>query len=216
MKKICLAIPTKHEVEKQVLDISKKLKINTIITGIATPLTLFRLNNCILNNKPDFIIFAGIAGAFNKNLKLGEVVQVISDVFADLIVLSNQKKLLYINNLNKSYTVLNNKQNSSLTKSLISDLNLKKVKGITVNSLYKTKTLNSFFKKNFYPDIETMENAVVFFLCKKYSIPFLSIRAISNYVNQPKNKWEIKKATNNLSQILINILNKLEKITNEQ
>jgi futalosine hydrolase len=61
------------------------------------------------------------------------------------------------------------------------------------------------------PHIETMEGAAVFYVCLMEHIPFVQIRAISNYVGETnKNLWKIPLAVENLHKTLIDVLNEIQ------
>jgi futalosine hydrolase len=62
----------------------------------------------------------------------------------------------------------------------------------------------------FSPDIETMEGATFFYLCKRFGIPFFALRAISNRVEvRNRENWDIKTALRNLGESINYILPKL-------
>jgi futalosine hydrolase len=63
-------------------------------------------------------------------------------------------------------------------------------------------------EKKFDADIETMEGAAFFYSCLQLKIPFLQIRAISNFVEpRDKSKWNIPLALENLSTEIFDFLN---------
>ena len=68
-------------------------EIDILITGIGTTATTYKLTSFLLNNSFDFVMNLGIGGSLNRNLKIGEVVNVISEEFADLGV-ENEEKFL--------------------------------------------------------------------------------------------------------------------------
>ena len=68
-------------------------------------------------------------------------------------------------------------------------------------------------KKGFNPDVESMEGAAVFYTCE-YSgtVPFVEVRAISNYVEKrDKSKWKTGDAINNLCEILKDFIEEINK-----
>ena len=58
--------------------------IDVLITGVGVPSTMYHLQKRIHQIDYDFIIQAGIAGSFKNDIKLGDVVLVHHDCFADL------------------------------------------------------------------------------------------------------------------------------------
>src|SRR6056297_918027 len=68
-------------------------EIDILVTGIGTTATTYKLTSFLLNNSYDFVMNLGIAGSLNRKLKIGEVVNVVSEEFADLGV-ENEEKFL--------------------------------------------------------------------------------------------------------------------------
>ncbi|MFM7016265.1 MAG: futalosine hydrolase, partial [Bacteroidota bacterium] len=92
-------------------------------------------------------------------------------------------------------------------ESLFSLDNLKKVTGLTVQTV--TGSLNSLSQLSAYYscDIESMEGAAVFYVANQLNIPALQIRAISNYV-EPRNRgnWKVQDALLSLSHVVKQLL----------
>jgi futalosine hydrolase len=63
----------------------------------------------------------------------------------------------------------------------------------------------------FNPDIETMEGASFFYICRREGIPFVAFRSISNRI-EPRNKgnWNVKLALDNLAASLYDVFLTLE------
>ncbi|MDP4809656.1 MAG: hypothetical protein NWR65_00860, partial [Saprospiraceae bacterium] len=76
--------------------------------------------------------------------------------------------------------------------------------GITLNTVTGTQSkADKIIKK--YPDveIENMEGASFFYVCLKEKIPFMSIRSISNYVeDRNKENWKMLEAIESLNNTL--------------
>ncbi len=180
----------------------KKLHIDVLISGIGMVSTAYYCTKNI-SGKYDFALNLGIAGSFKKIIKVGDVVNVVSDKFSELGA-ENGEEFLSLKELN-----LDNEagiENKSLIKNNILK-NLKKVSGITVNTVHgNTLSIKKIVKK-FNPDIETMEGAAFMLVCKKEKIPCAQIRAISNFVERRNKKnWNILIAIKNLNTATIQIL----------
>ncbi|MCX7954876.1 MAG: hypothetical protein N3A01_06770 [Bacteroidales bacterium] len=198
-KKICIAVSTEKEINNEITNYIVENNIDIVYTGIGVPSTILNLTKYLNFNKPLVLINAGIAGAFAKSLKIGEVGLVVSDVFADFLLPYKNYEIKHIYETFEIYPIFTNNYNVSI--------NLKQLNGITVNSLFYSNKIRDFYKKKFNPDIETMEGAAIMYVCKHYNINSICIRAISNYVGQKdRSKWNIKLAVENLSNTLLNIL----------
>jgi futalosine hydrolase len=69
---------------KQMPNLYESEKTDILISGIGTTYTAFNLTNILNKNLYKSVINIGIAGAYNRNLKIGQVVVVKQDTFADL------------------------------------------------------------------------------------------------------------------------------------
>lgn len=201
MKKFLICVATEIEIDNKILPLlnSNTVCIETLVTGMGIPATIYSLSKKISNNKYDFIINIGIAGSFTESLSMGEVVEVVEDCFADLGV-DNGTAFIPL-------TTIENKANffSNTPKT-----NLFKARGITVNTVTGTTLRKNWLKNQYLPHIETMESAAIFYVCQNENIPFLVLRSISNEVGQRnKQYWNIPLAVKNLWLTLSEVFHQL-------
>lgn len=192
--------------------------IDVLITGIGLTAATYHLTKQIQIKKPDLVIQAGVAGCFDKQIRLGTVVSVKQDTIADESVIELKKlKTLFDLNLipqnqfpyQKGWLV--NPGNMLLKKS-----KLKKVKGISVNQITSSRQMINFYKKLFNPTVESMEGAALHYVCLMENIPFIQIRSISNYVGERnKKKWDMKKSISTLNTVLLELIKKIETKKNQ-
>ena len=182
-----------------------------LITGIGMVATAFALGKELAVSNYELVINAGIAGSYNRKIKIGEVVNVISDRLAEMGAEDGDFfipfHMLDVEKLSETF-----KNNGIFTNTTKFDNaiinNLRKVNGITVNTIQGNDINIKKMIDTFNPDIETMEAAAVFYACQSMNVPFLQIRAVSNYVEKRNTaNWEIKAAIENLNMTLIQILN---------
>lgn len=179
-----------------------------LVTGVGIASTAYRLGKTLARNKYDFVINAGIAGAFSRDLKIGEVVNVCSDVIADLGA-ENGSDFLPLDKLNigksdLAKTVWKTESISEIKNPVINSL--KKVKGITVNTVHGNKINIEKIAGLFASDTETMEGAAFLHICNEEKISCAQIRAISNYVEDRNTAgWRIAEATEKLNDVVIKI-----------
>ena len=89
-------------------------------------------------------------------------------------------------------------------------IDLPVAKGITVNKSYGRSTMLNELSSKFDGEVESMEGAAVFYVCKNMNIPFLELRAISNYVEPREfSNWNIPLALSNLNVAVFQVLSKL-------
>lgn len=183
---------------------SKEIKI--LITGAGIAFTSYALGKFYATNTVDLAINIGIAGAFNRNLALGEVVNVQSDCFGDFgveLADSSFSSIFQLDWMNPNqFPFVNGMLINSLTQPT-----LKAVKGMTINKVHGNE--NSISKLDLSKiDIESMEGAAFFYATQIEKIPCYQFRSISNYVeNRDKSNWNIPLAIDQLNEYIINWLN---------
>jgi len=211
--------------EKEILPLKNKLKIKTsevcimkyagtkdfsidfLVTGIGSTLTTYALTKKISTKKYDLVVNTGIAGSFSTDLNIGDVVNVMSDEFADLGI---EDRNNFFTLFEKGFIKKDEPPfiDCKLWNPTEINLTLNKVSGITVNASHGNINSIELFKNKFGADIETMEGAAFFYVCLNENVKFLQIRAISNYVEERNNaNWDIPLAINNLNDKLFEIIN---------
>lgn len=183
--------------------INKEISINVLITGVGMVATAFQLGKYLANRQFDLVVNAGIAGAFQPSLAIGEVVQINCETFYELGAEDKDGSFLSIFDLSligKDDFPFINKKLINLTE----NAHLPKVTGLTVQKVHGSIESISKILVTSNPDVESMEGAAVFYSCLLSDIRFLQIRAISNYV-EPRNRknWDIPKAILHLNNFLI-------------
>ena len=195
---------------------STSLKYNTHqldikITGVGLVFTTYHLIKALNKKKYDLVINAGIAGSFDQNQKIGEVVNVVREEFADLGIegTNNFNTLFDLGFADKNeFPFKEGKLWNNFDSEVI--IGLPKVAGVSSNIAHGSQKSIDFLIDKFNADIETMEGAAFFYVCLQEKVCFVQIRSISNYV-EPRNKdgWNIPLALSNLSDFLVNLIDNL-------
>jgi futalosine hydrolase len=189
---------------------SESLVVDILIAGVGIAAVTYSLTRFLSKNEITFAVLVGISGSYDENIKLGEVVNVMSERFADLGVIgSNSFTDLFEMKLGKenifpfengklrNYTLINNETVNYL----------KIVEANTVNTI--RHEVLSFIQKD--SEIESMEGAAFFYVCLQEKVPFIQIRGISNYVGeQNKSKWDIDLAISSLNAVILEFLSELK------
>ncbi len=181
------------------LHTSKKHPLITVlITGIGMVNTAFMMGK-YMQTFYDFVLNVGVCGAFNKTIELGQIVNVTQDVLSELGAEDGEDFLSYDKlNLDGQH-IFNNKTTGVNT--------LKKVIGITVNTIHGNELSIKKIIELYNPDVESMEGAAFFSSCNQFDGQYIQIRAISNYVEKrDKSKWQMPLAINNLNTFVINFI----------
>jgi futalosine hydrolase len=184
--------------------------ITILISGVGMVSTTHTLTQCLIYEDGfDFVINAGIAGSFNKNIEIGTVVNIIEDRFSEMGADNGDDFIpaekMRFNQENKPNASLGKIENRNMKFEFINSI--PQLTGVTVNKVGGNEINIKNTIALYNPDIETMEGAAFMYVCKMESQNFIQIRSISNYV-EPRNinNWNIPLAINNLNDFLIKFL----------
>jgi len=206
-----LLIVTATEAEIKLLkdscsELQQKHQINFLHTGVGMAVTAYALTKELMQNNYDLVINAGIAGSFFRGIKVGEVVMVQHELFAELGAEDDKDFIKFSEmNLPGPYAFKNAKVLSGAYYS-----SLKKVKAATVNKVHGNEENISAFIKLHSTEIESMEGSSIAMVCEAEQIPYVQIRSISNYVTKRnRDAWDIPTAIKNLNEGLRKLISEL-------
>ena len=183
----------------------KDLEIHFLITGVGMVATAYHTGK-LLDETYDVALNIGICGSFNRNLELGAVVNVCEDIFSELGA-EDGPSFLTLEDL-KLPGVSKIVNQSGALHSIIDSI--PKVIGITVNTSHGNEESIKKVYDKFHPYVESMEGAAFMFACENENIPYVQIRAVSNYVEKRnRDAWNIPLAIENLNKQVLEILNNL-------
>lgn len=187
-------------------------EIDILITGVGIASTAFYLGKVFSKSNYDYAFNFGIAGTFNKNIKIGTVAHVCSDIISELGV-ENGNAFLKFDELTM------NEQTMERTAYVVENKNeiqipavtgLLRAKGITVNTVHGNKSSIENLQNLFSPDVESMEGAAFLFACNHENVLCAQIRAISNYVEERNiENWDTVLAIKNLNEAAERIIDSL-------
>ena len=193
---------------------SKDDSIHLLVTGMGMMQTASHLAIYAMQHDRDLFIDAGVAGAFNREIAIGEVVQVISETYGDFGVEDGDdfKDFYDLGFLDLQEDEFQHGllHPYGLSEKIQENLTLRKASSLTVNKVHgKEETIQMIMKK--YPaDIENMEGLAFFNVLNILKKPCIEIRAISNYVEKRnKENWDLGLSVKNLNESLLEIVAKL-------
>ncbi len=195
---------------------SKRMKVSFHQSGVGMLASAVSLTKLVFEEKPDLIIQVGIAGCFDDKMPLGKVICISEENLGDVGVKEEGKwKDIFDMKLEKSSYPPYEKR--KLPNQWLKEYNLLKlpeVASVTINQITTNEDHKQQLLKKYEPVIEGMEGAALHYVCRNFNIPFIQIRAISNYIGErDKSKWEIKAAIDNLNQTILKYLEKLYKLS---
>jgi len=193
---ILVIAATSHEIA-----FKRSVNVETLVTGIGSAATIYYLQKKLQQNKYDFVIQAGITGAFTDEFTLGDTVLVKQDCFGDLGAQENEVFSTIFDMGLEDKNVPPYKNGWLYNEhALLKESSLELVKAVTVNKVSDDLHQKEQLMRTFNPEIETMEGAAFHYFCLQENIPFAQIRSISNYVGERnKSKWKMAEAIKNLS-----------------
>ena len=180
--------------------------IDFLYTGVGMVATTYSLMKYLKTSEAHLILNIGLAGSFTEEFGIGNVVEVEQEIFGDLGAEDDADFLDLVD------LKLLDENNFPFTKNKISNrhtfkINLPKTIAISVNKVHGNVGSIKKIVDKYHPQIESMEGAAVFYVCKMENIPCVQIRSISNFVEKrDKSKWNIPLALETLSNSVIKIL----------
>jgi futalosine hydrolase len=174
-------------------DAYQRHDITTLVTGVGMVATAYSLGKHLAANRYDLAINLGIAGGFDRNIALGEVVEITEDRFSELGA-EDDEAFLTIDQLGFGEGIFKSGYD------LPAALGLKKVSAITVNTVHGNEVNIQKLSQRISPQLESMEGAAFFYACQQAGVPCVQIRAVSNYVEKRnRDTWQIGLAIKNLN-----------------
>ena len=186
-------------------------KVSVLITGVGLPSATYKLTKEIGNKPPSVILQAGLAGSLSKDFPLTEVVAVEKDCFGDLGVEEHgtfqtlfDMKLCAADQVPWQGRWLVNPH-----RSLLQTSGLVTVSACSVNEISTDESRIEHYRQT-GAAIESMEGAAMHYVALMEDMPFLQLRAISNYAGErDKTKWAMQQSITRLNEELQRIILKL-------
>ena len=169
-------------------------EITICITGVGMMAATFSLTQILLAQPPDFVLQAGIGGAFDTGIPLGSVLAIESEQPGDLGAEDHDDfiSIFSLGFVQPDAFPFTGGALINPMQSLPFGAHLPKVKSITVNTVSGAEKTIAMRREVFGAAVESMEGAALHYVCLKLGIPFLQVRAISNYViPRDRSQWKI-------------------------
>ena len=214
---ILIVAATEHEIAITRQYLSEKIyqrrdcNVHVLITGVGLVNTTYTLSKYLSKNKPDLAIQAGIGGSFHPFYPPGSVVVVQEEVFGDLGVEENGAfKDVFDMNLADNIFPFSGKMLVNTHTSLLKTIKLKPVRGVSINEITTGKQRIQQMMRKYNVMVESMEGAAFHYVCLQEYIPFVQLRAVSNFVGErDKTQWQMREAIENLNRELTALLRPL-------
>lgn len=185
-------------------------EIHLLISGVGLMPATFSLTRKLSAGHFDFVLQAGIGGLYAtdiaaEEIELGDLVAIRSEYPGDLGAEDHEN---YISIFELGFLkpdeppFSNGRLVNPMTGIPFSPLP-PLVDGMTVHTVSGHATTIARRYKDHTLAAESMEGAALHYVCLQLGIPFLQIRAISNYVTpRDRSSWQIGKAIKSLNDLL--------------
>lgn len=184
-------------------------QLHFLITGMGMMNTAAHLALYSARYNRDFYIDAGICGAFNRQLSIGEVVQISSETYGDFGVENDDtfEDFFDLGFIDKKEDAFQYGLCSPLPSAHLANIGLPKASSITVNKVHGNEKTIAVIQEKYRADTENMEGLAFYYVLQLIQKPGIEIRAISNYVEKRnKDNWDIPGSIRNLNDALIRFI----------
>lgn len=169
-------------------------QVQVALTGVGLMAATYRIAKAVGTQKPDLMLQAGLAGCLDTNLPLGTTAAVLRETVGDMGVLQNTT-FTTVFDLGLMRPNEHPWQGGKLVnghEDLLKQTGLPLVDSVTVNEISTAEDRISYYKHGLQAGIESMEGAALHYVGLMEDIPFLQIRAFSNYIGErDKSKWAL-------------------------
>jgi len=197
---ILIVAATAAEIQPLIDHFGADKPFDVLITGVGMVATAFALGRHLAGKNYGLVINLGIAGSFDRDIALGEVVEITEDRIAELGA-QDDEQFIPIETMGFGESCFYPAK--TITQ-------LKQVKAITVNTVHGHEGSIAEVASRLQPQLESMEGAAFFYACKQTGVAGVQIRAVSNYVEKRnRDAWKIGLAIKNLNSFAIGLLEEL-------
>ena len=183
--------------------------LHILITGMGLLNTAAHLGIYASKYDRDLYIDAGVCGSFNPELKIGQVVKIISETYGDFGVENDAQfeDFFDMGFLDKKEDAFQYGLCKPVTHPFLDKIKLSEATSITVNKVHGNEKTIKVIREKYKADTENMEGLAFYYVLNLLNKPGIEIRAVSNYVEKRnKDNWDIKTAVENLNNEIFRIL----------
>ena len=179
--------------------------VEVVITGAGMVATAAQVSRALARTRFDLAINLGVCGAFDRALALGSVVHVTSDRLPELGVEDGRtfvpaETIGLVDADTPPFTggcLINAAPPASITLEA-----LPRVRAITVNTVHGDEASIAAVVGRHHPQVESMEGAAFMYACLIAGVPFVQLRAVSNYVERrDRAAWKLPEAIASLGRV---------------
>lgn len=205
-------IETTREYLTEKIYYRKNTGINILITGVGMVNTIYALTKYISGARPDIVIQAGIGGSLHPFYPPGTVVMIHEEVIGDLGVEEDSgfKDVFDLSLAAENIFPFGGRMLINPHRQVMEKIKLPAVRGVSVNEITTGASRMQQLIEKYGVVIESMEGAALHYVCLQEAVPFIQLRAVSNFVGErDKTKWHMQEAIDHLNRELIIAIHQL-------
>ncbi|WP_300596603.1 futalosine hydrolase [Niabella sp.] len=202
-KKILLVAATELELNPLSRFLKERKDVDVLIGGIGSLSTAYRLTRQLAREPYELVLQAGIGGSLVNHYAPGTVVAVDRECLGDLGVVEagRRKSVFDLQLANADAAPFTGGWLQNPHSRLLKLTGLDAATGVTINEITTAADTIRHFKEQLGAEVESMEGAALHYVAIMENVPFLQIRAVSNYVGErDKTKWALKASVSNLAE----------------
>lgn len=159
----------------------------------------------LAKNRYERVIQVGICGAYpNRGIEIGDVVRVDTDIVGDMGIQTREGHFVTWKDVSGEDGTYEGESPRFLTLALAS---IRSVAGVSVNCCTGTKYLALRRGGLFKADVESMEGAACFAVCRRFGVPVYQFRGVSNIAtDRDTSTWKIPEALMALKEQVLDLL----------
>ncbi|GAA4333870.1 futalosine hydrolase [Flaviaesturariibacter amylovorans] len=182
--------------------------VEVLITGVGLMETAFSLAARLGGNPPALLLQAGLAGCFDPGRELGHTCLVSHDCIGDQGVWEagsfRSTFALRFSDPSRAPWADGWLANES---EVLRKLKLPLVKAVSVNQVTTAPEQARYYYKELGADAESMEGAAFHYAALRSGLPFVQLRAFSNYVGErDKTRWKLRESISHLNETLLDLI----------
>lgn len=212
MPRILLCSATAFEIQPTI-DLLSSIdgQLEVCITGVGLVETAFSLAARLSSNAPDILLQAGIAGCLDQAFALCTVAAIGSDGIGDQGVLEE-------GGFRSTFDLGFEQKDAApwMNGRLPNDSGLPEKTGLPVVAAVSVNTISTdtrqiaHYRNAWAAVAESMEGAAFHYAARKWKLPFLQLRAFSNYIGErDKSRWQLRESIGALNAGLQTIIPQL-------
>lgn len=187
-------------------------EVTVCITGVGLMAATYSLTRALTGRHYDFVLQAGIGGSFGLQRSLGSVVVVGTEALGDLGAEdhANFIDIFTLGFVQPDEPPFSGGKLVNTMSGIPFPLDLPVVDGLTVHTVSGSAGTIAARLARHTVGVESMEGAALHYVCLQLGVPFLQVRAISNYVTpRDRASWQIGKAIGAINNQLVTWLDAL-------